>query len=267
VQRVRRKIEQRKALYAQAEVRQTRTRRQTRKPDYVYSNDVDSEDDADEYTYQEEAHDEDEFDEDDFLNFGNESSNGSRKLRAVREGQRRSTRTTVMNANGKRESSTDSRDQWRGERRSSRLGAPIETQLDIEYPHKRARTEESTVSVNSAETPPTTTNGTANGLKIKVSGAAALKPTEIALESIAGKKRSKFWVYAVEPIPGAVPLPTNTAPESEIHGRASPGDKPNGNGNGNGNSTNHYTSTPEPSDYDMDNGRSHEVTLSPLDST
>jgi len=40
---VRRKIEQRNALLAQAEVRETRTRRQTQKPDYVYGNDLDSE--------------------------------------------------------------------------------------------------------------------------------------------------------------------------------------------------------------------------------
>ena len=44
VQRVRKKIEQKRMLIAQAEVRQTRTRRQTQKPDYVYSNnDFDSE--------------------------------------------------------------------------------------------------------------------------------------------------------------------------------------------------------------------------------
>ncbi|KIJ66279.1 hypothetical protein HYDPIDRAFT_87027 [Hydnomerulius pinastri MD-312] len=41
VQRVRRKIEQKQILMAQAEIRETRTRRQTRRPDYVY-NDVES---------------------------------------------------------------------------------------------------------------------------------------------------------------------------------------------------------------------------------
>lgn len=43
VARVQKKIEQRKLYLAQAELRQTRTRRQTRKPDYVYDNTVDSE--------------------------------------------------------------------------------------------------------------------------------------------------------------------------------------------------------------------------------
>ena len=41
-----------------------------------------------------------------------------------------------------------------------------------------------------------------NGIKVKRSGAAALKPTEVAVEQIAGRKKSKFWVYAIEPIPG-----------------------------------------------------------------
>lgn len=39
-----------------------------------------------------------------------------------------------------------------------------------------------------------------SGLKIKINGAAAIKPTETAVESVAGKKKSKFWYYAVEPI-------------------------------------------------------------------
>jgi hypothetical protein len=36
-------------------------------------------------------------------------------------------------------------------------------------------------------------------VKVKATGAAALKPNEVAMEQIAGKKRSRFWVYAVEP--------------------------------------------------------------------
>ena len=42
VHKVRKKIEQRRMLLAQAEVRQTRTRRQTQKPDYVYNDELDS---------------------------------------------------------------------------------------------------------------------------------------------------------------------------------------------------------------------------------
>ena len=42
VHKVRKKIEQRRMLMAQAEVRQTRTRRQTQKPDYVYNDEPNS---------------------------------------------------------------------------------------------------------------------------------------------------------------------------------------------------------------------------------
>lgn len=43
VQKVRRKIEQKQILMAQAEVRETRTRRRTTRPDYAYLNNPDSE--------------------------------------------------------------------------------------------------------------------------------------------------------------------------------------------------------------------------------
>jgi hypothetical protein len=42
VHKVQKKIEQRRMLMAQAEVRQTRTRRQTQKPDYVYNDELNS---------------------------------------------------------------------------------------------------------------------------------------------------------------------------------------------------------------------------------
>lgn len=43
IQKVRRKIEQKQILMAQAEVRETRTRRRVTRPDYAYLNDPDSE--------------------------------------------------------------------------------------------------------------------------------------------------------------------------------------------------------------------------------
>lgn len=176
-------------------------------------------DGADDYTYQ----DEDVRDEEYERQFMNET-NGVRKTRASSSNiaPRRSTRTSTMNANGKRESSSDSW-LWRSERRSSRLagGEPL---LDVEPPHKRARTEESTTSTHSNDVvPPGNQGGSSNGVRVKTVGAAALKPTEIALEQIAGKKRSKFWVYAVEPIPGAPPLSeqslTNEEVLSDVNGR------------------------------------------------
>jgi len=267
---VRKRIEQRehrKLLLAQTEVRETRTRRQTQKPDYVYGNAFDSEDDADEYAYQEEDAQDEEFNEDDFLNFRDVPS-GSRGHRATAAHgeRRRSTRTaTKVNANGKRESSSDSWSHWRGERRSSRLGGP-EVQFDMEPPPKRARTEDSTMSANSAEAGPASTNGgVQNGLKLKKSGAAALKPTEIALEEIAGKKRSKFWVYAVEPIPNAPQTATTGEP---LRNGATPFEINGHGGHSNGNGTYHYTPSPPRNENgrNMDFDRSLEGSLSPLDS-
>ena len=93
-----------------------------------------------------------------------------------------------------------------------RLGAPTDTQLDGPPPPKRARTDDSAVSGNSGDAP--VQSGKANGsLKVKVNGAAAMKPTEMAVETVAGKKKSKFWYYAVEPIPGP-PAPNGAAPTS-----------------------------------------------------
>lgn len=263
VQKVRRRMEQRQLLFAQAELRETRTRRQTRKPDYVYNDDFGSEDDADEYTYREEDTQDDEFDDDDFLNFRTDVPDSTRhRYTTSSTARRRSSRTAAkLNVNGKREGSSDSWGQWRGERRSSRLGAPPEIQLDYEPPPKRARTEESIMSANTADVPSHATHGTsdgaANGLKIKISSAAALKPTEIAMEQVAGKKRSKFWVYAVEPIPGTAQPPvgvkegSNDATSSDFNDNGESQYSPSLHRNGNG----------------MDYDRSLEGSLSPLDST
>ncbi|KAF8973533.1 hypothetical protein BDZ97DRAFT_1775592 [Flammula alnicola] len=251
VSRVRKKIEQKRILLAQAEVRQTRTRRRTQKPDYVYNNDMDSEDDGDEYTYQEERQD-DEY-EQDFLNFNDGPRRGRGGPSAV--ATRRSARTAAVNSNGKREGSSDS-GIWRGERRSSRLGGS-EAFVDVEPSRKRARTEDSTESVHSNDAFALDNLGVANGVRVKTSGAAALKPTEIAMEQIAGKKRSKFWVYAVEPIPGAQPpLPVppsnaSTSPDIGGHGHETNGSHTNG-------------TTQSPGSNKTDYGKSMEGRLSPM---
>jgi hypothetical protein len=136
--------------------------------------------------------------------------NGSRSRRkgAPAEGARRSTRTAVLNASNKRESSEDPWADWRGERRSTRLGAPSQTQFDDEgaSARKRARTDDSSMSTHSMDVDEdghaasSSANGKKHALKLKSSSAAALKPNEVALEQVAGKKKSKFWVYAVEPV-------------------------------------------------------------------
>ncbi|KAI0361428.1 hypothetical protein OH77DRAFT_1417684 [Trametes cingulata] len=191
IQRAQRKIQQRNLLIASAELRETRTRRRTTRPDYAYMNNPPSDDDADEYTYQEQEDDDydDQMDLDDDENIRPRRNGG---------GTRRSTRAAATNGNPRGD---DPWSDWRGERRSTRLGAPADTRIDGPPP-KRARTEDSAVSGNSGEASGQPANA-GSGLNIKVNGAAAMKPTEMAVEAVAGKKKSKFWYYAVEPIPAA----------------------------------------------------------------
>ncbi|KAJ7597525.1 hypothetical protein C8J56DRAFT_920282 [Mycena floridula] len=189
IQKAKRRLEQKRMLVVQSELRETRTRRQTHKPDYVYPVEVDSEDDA-EYNFQDDGYEEDDF-EADFMDV-----DGLKNRRAAAAvGNRRSARSTVVNANNKRDIPQEDPWIWRGERRSTRLGAPAETQIDTEPPLKRARTEESNFSGTSGEASHIAER---NALKLKASSAAALKPTEAVLEAVAGKKKSKFWVYAVD---------------------------------------------------------------------
>jgi hypothetical protein len=56
---------------------------------------------------------------------------------------------------------------------------------------------------------------------VKTSGAAALKPTEVAMEQIAGRKKSKFWVYAVEPTSEAEKPPSPSHEVSPTNGHLS----------------------------------------------
>lgn len=137
------------------------------------------------------------------------SASTSYRRAATDAGRRRSARTAVV-SNGTKRSAAEGEPwtQWRGERRSARLGALPEDHLD-EPPSKRARTED-TLSVKSgvsdvvidspldlpAEEP----------LPVK-HGAAAIKPSEVAMEQIAGRKKSRFWYYAVEPAPTSPAVP------------------------------------------------------------
>lgn len=140
---------------------------------------------ADEYTYQDDEQD-DEYEQD--------SMNDGYGTRRGRQSTGKGTRRSARNANSKRAGSSDSA-LWRGERRSSRL-AGTDAPFDEDPPQKRARTEESQTSAQSTDRPVIENIG---GVRVKTSGAAALKPSEVAMEQIAGRKKSKFWVYAVEP--------------------------------------------------------------------
>lgn len=158
----------------------------------------------DEYAYQPQDEEDEEYEDQ-----GEFDDLDDAKSRRGATAMRRSTRT-----NGAR--AEEDWGEWRGERRSMRLGAPADTQLD-EPPPKRARTDDSAMSGNSGDAPSTNGNS-GSGLKIKINGAAAVKPTETAVEAIAGKKKSKFWYYAVEPVvgaPGPAPPTSNRAPHSE----------------------------------------------------
>ena len=101
----------------------------------------------------------DEYDDDPDADFvadsGDDMENGSRGRRRgpPAERTRRSTRTAVLNANNKREPSEDPWADWRGERRSTRLGAPVQTQFDDDgaSARKRARTDDSSMSTHSMD--------------------------------------------------------------------------------------------------------------------
>lgn len=143
-------------------------------PSTCYHNSRLIKDEGDDYTYQEDE-------EDDRID-GDED-----------DGRRRSQRTAAKNANGKRAS--DAYGDWRVERRSSRIAAEYEPD---QGERKRARTEERSASSAPSDslTYPTSES---NGPAPKENGAAAIKGHEIAMEQVPGKKKSKFWFYAVEP--------------------------------------------------------------------
>jgi hypothetical protein len=139
--------------------------------------------------------------DDDFEDGGYGKSRRPRRAAALAGTERRrSTRTAVVTANGSRASH-----EWRGERRSSRLGAPPDQLLDLEPPAKRSRTSTSatpSLHEESMDVDPESP---------QPPKPAVLRPNEVALPVVAGKKKSKFWFYAVEPVPGA-PLPPTDSP-------------------------------------------------------
>ena len=168
-----------------------------------------------EYKYQENSASADE--DANFMNSRSDSAsaNTGRRRASTDMGRRRSTRTAAISSTAKRSvADTDPLTQWRGERRSARLGAPPEAQLD-EPTSKRARTEDtlsvksgiSDMAIDSSIDQPVAPN-VEKALQVKPSGAAAIKPTEVAMEQIGGRKKSRFWYYAVEPVstpPAAAP--------------------------------------------------------------
>ncbi|KAI0031400.1 hypothetical protein K488DRAFT_32764, partial [Vararia minispora EC-137] len=184
--KARKKAEKNAILMAQAELRTTRTRRQVKRTNYVFAstNLACAQDGQDDFVPENEPYEDE--------GFGSDTGSSSR--RAPSEGLRRSARTAVTNG-----TKTVSESEWRGERRSRRLGGG--PQVD-EPPPKRARTvdtvESSEAERMEVESVPDNM-GTIDGIRVKTSGAAAVKASEKAVEHLAGKKKSKFWYYAVEP--------------------------------------------------------------------
>ena len=115
----------------------------------------------------------------------------------------------------KRTADSDGLQEWRGERRSSRIVAKVDGPRSAydereglgepdERPRKRSRMS-STGSGPDDERPTTGSasgnNGSAaasSSLNKSISGASGIKPHERVVEAVAGKKKSKFWFYAVE---------------------------------------------------------------------
>ena len=74
--------------------------------------------------------------------------------------------------------------------------------MQLDHPPKRARTEESTTSSGSVGLPGPEVAPPEGEQKVKNEGATAMKPSEVPMEQVNGKKKSKFWYYAVEPVAG-----------------------------------------------------------------
>ncbi|TFK56661.1 hypothetical protein OE88DRAFT_1803335 [Heliocybe sulcata] len=209
IAKARRKIEQKQIFNEQAELRQTRLRRTTRRLDYAQMEVGASDDDVDEYKYQDDELEDEEYNDNNvepepFTNSRSATPSGTSSRRdSAMPDRRRSSRAAVTS---KRASGDEAWGQWRGERRSTRLGAPPETQLDDQH-SKRARTEDSTISTGSADP----ANGPSSRAK---SGTGSLKATEVAVDAVAGKKKSRFWFYAVEPVPGEAPAPAEISDEN-----------------------------------------------------
>jgi hypothetical protein len=158
-------------------------------------------DDNDDYKYVE--------DMDDFIDDGDldeEAPSGSHRRRHTRSSNlspfiepRRSSRAAVLNSR-KRPAETSPLDpttglEWRGERRSSRLGnaPPIAfDDDDLPPPPKRAKS-----SLGGSSVPPDDSPAGSG------SGPGPSAPPIVDAAPLVGKKKSKFWYYTVEPIPGA----------------------------------------------------------------
>ncbi|KAG8716516.1 hypothetical protein FRC08_009370 [Ceratobasidium sp. 394] len=172
-------------MIAQAELRTTRTRRQAKRPDYVYNAD-DFEDD-----YEENNGDlsDEEFNggssrttpDEEMVDYIPEDDTEGAPRRSTRNAGKRARTAENAKPVGRRsarlaENAADNRSTTSGD-----------DDLDISAGKvvKRART--ATASPLAVDR-----------LSLEHERDNKIKPTEVAVESVAGRKRSKFWFYAVE---------------------------------------------------------------------
>ena len=139
--------------------------------------------------------------DDDFDDGGYAKPRRPRRAAALAGTERRRSTRTAVTANGSRSSHSE----WRGERRSSRLGASTDQLLDL--PAAAARSHTTGSATPSLHDEPMEVDPDPSQSPKPLN----LRPNEVAIPSVAGKKKSKFWFYAVEPVPGA-PLPPTDGP-------------------------------------------------------
>ncbi|QRV83316.1 hypothetical protein RhiJN_11332 [Ceratobasidium sp. AG-Ba] len=181
LERARKRLEKRNMMIAQAELRTTRTRRQAKRPDYVYNPD-DFEDDYDENNG--EVSDE-EFNEESSRTTPDEEMADYAPEDDTEGARRRSTRHAVKRA---REPAKPAG------RRSARIA---EYAADT-YSTTSGDDDAESQRIMKRQRTATASPLAVDRLSLEQDKDSKIKPTEVAVESVGGRKRSKFWFYAVE---------------------------------------------------------------------
>ncbi|KAG8928346.1 hypothetical protein FRC03_009559 [Tulasnella sp. 419] len=223
--------EAREALAAaQVELRSTRTRTRTQKVDYVYDMQSDDGDDAvrnrrrenGDKTYEDHFEGEEE-DADYFDDMDDDDGEGGSSRQRTRSGAigsaqlRRSGRSTL------KRSLKESGNELKGERRSSQIAKTEEDDGDDDYrPAKRSRVSSVASSAGTSLNDDRSVNGNGDAYRtaaaaissLTVSGhnkasASSLRNNEKIVENVGGKRKSRFWYYAVETVPGSTPDQTD----------------------------------------------------------
>jgi len=205
----RKQIEVRQNYIALHELRETRTRRQTQRPRYVYEGLSEDEDNnGDDFVVQDdEDYDSEEPDR--------KRPRGSRTVLPTRSSGRLSAANAVKEHS---ERETRSRE-WRGERRSSRFGGPsLDDPESVAGPSSPITNGTTSEKQRSTEPPLSALDDDELGAQAifdavnsknkkrkedqlrDVGGASKPRENEVVVEAPKGKRSGKFWFYAVEPV-------------------------------------------------------------------